>query len=260
MSTSSTGPDNRFPTVVLVHGAFADGSSWAHVISELRSDGIRAIAAANPLRGLAADASYVASVARQIEGPVVLVGHSYGGAVITVAGAGAGNAVGLVYVAAYIPDEGESLADINAGYPDTRLAAAARPAEFPLDGTNENGVELYVAPEAFPAAFAADLPEEAAAVAAVSQRPFAMAGIEEKAGAAAWKTLPSWAVVPTSDEMIQPDALRFMAERAGASTLELDASHAIALSQPGAVADLIRGAVRDLATPSAGTAGQEIHG
>jgi pimeloyl-ACP methyl ester carboxylesterase len=130
------------------------------------------------------------------------------------------------------------------------LAAAARPAEFPLDGTNENGVELYVAPEAFPAAFAADLAEEAAAVAAVSQRPFAMAGTEEKAGAAAWKTLPSWAVVATSDEVIQPDALRFMAERAGASTLQVDASHAIALSQPGAVADLRNRRSRSPPTPS----------
>jgi len=135
----------------------------------------------------------------------VLVGPCYGGAVIMVAGAAADNVVGLVSVAAFTPDEGESLADILASYPDTQLAAV-RPAEFPLDDTGETGVEVYAAPKASPAAFAADLPSEVAAVAAVSQRLFAASGLEEKAGVVAWKTLPSWAVVVTADEMIQPDA------------------------------------------------------
>jgi pimeloyl-ACP methyl ester carboxylesterase len=215
------------------------------VIPELQSDGLQVRAPANPLRGVAADAAYIASVASQIDGPVVLVGHSYGGAVITVAGAAADNVVGLVYVAAFIPDEGESLADILADYADTQFATAARPEEFPLDGTGEKGVELYLAPEAFPAAFAADLPSEVAAVAAVSQRPFATAGAEEKAGAAGWKTLRFWTMVATADQMIPPDAERFMAERAGAHTIvEVEASHSIAVSQPAAVADLIRSAVR----------------
>ncbi len=229
------------PTVVLVHGGFADASFWAPVIRELQASDLPVVAPANPLRGLASDAEYVASVVNQIDGPVLLVGHSYGGAVISVAGAAADNVVGLVYVAAFALDEGESFAEIFQQFGETPLVGAVRPSSYPRpDG--ETAVELTIAPELYRSAFAADLPSELTEVLAVSQRPFA-AIFEDRAQTAAWKSLPSWAVVATSDNAIPPDAERHMAARAGAQTIEVDASHSIALSQPKAVADLIRTAV-----------------
>jgi pimeloyl-ACP methyl ester carboxylesterase len=229
------------PTVVLVHGGFADASFWTPVIQELQARDVPVLAPANPLRGLAGDAAYVASFVNQIDGPVLLVGHSYGGAVITVAGASTPNAVGLVYVAAFILDEGESFGEVFAGFPDTPLLTAVRPSTYPT-GDGETAVELTIAPELYQSAFAADLPSEVTDVLAVMQRPFA-AIFEDRAQAAAWKTLPSWAVVATADNAIHPDAERHMARRAGAETIEVDASHSIALSQPQAVADLIQTAV-----------------
>ena len=225
------------PTVVLVHGAFADASHWAPVIRELQDRGVPVLAPANPLRGLADDAAYIASFASQVDGPVLLVGHSYGGAVISVAGAAAGNVVGLVYVAAWVLDEGESFADVAGAFPPTPLGDALRPSTYPSPGGGQ-AVELTVAPEHYRAAFAADLPTAVTAVAAVSQRPWA-AIFDERAAAAAWKTLPSWAVVATADQAIHPDAERHMARRAGATTIEVAASHSIALSEPAAVADLV---------------------
>jgi pimeloyl-ACP methyl ester carboxylesterase len=229
------------PTVVLVHGGFADASFWTPVIQELQARDLPVLAPANPLRGLAGDAEYIASFVNQIEGPVLLVGHSYGGAVISVAGAAADNVVGLVYVAAFILDEGESFGEVFAGFPDTPLLGAVRPGTYPLpDGGT--AVELSIAPELYRSAFAADLPSEQTEVLAVMQRPFA-AIFEDRAQAAAWKTLPSWAVVATADNAIHPDAERHMARRAGAETIEVEASHSIALSQPRAVVELIRTAV-----------------
>jgi pimeloyl-ACP methyl ester carboxylesterase len=235
------------PTVVLVHGAYADASSWNGVIAELQDAGTAVLAPSNPLRGLVSDSEYITSFVSQIDGPVVLVGHSYGGAVISVAGAQANNVVGLVFVAAFLPEVGESIAEAGAGYPDTKFTGAARPAHYPIDGSAEPAVELTVAPEIFPGAFAADLPEDVTRVLAVSQRPLALAGVEQKATAAAWKTLKTWAIVATKDEMIHPDAERAMAVRAGATTTEIDGSHAIAVSQPAAVAAVIRTAVEALA-------------
>jgi pimeloyl-ACP methyl ester carboxylesterase len=229
------------PTVVLVHGGFADASFWVPVIRELQASNLPVLAPANPLRGLAHDAEYVASVVRQIDGPVLLVGHSYGGAVISVAGAAAANVVGLVYVAAFALDEGESFAEIFGRFGKTPLMDAVRPGEYPVDGGG-TAVELTIAPELYKSAFAADLPDDLIEVLAVSQRPFA-AIFDDRAQAAAWKTLPSWAIVATSDNAIPPEAERSMAARAGAQTVEVDASHSIALSQPTAVADLIRSAV-----------------
>jgi pimeloyl-ACP methyl ester carboxylesterase len=229
------------PTVVLVHGGFADASFWAPVIRELQASDLPVLAPANPLRGLASDAEYIASVVNQIDGPVLLVGHSYGGAVISVAGAAADNVVGLVYVAAFALDEGESFAEIFQQFGETPLVGAVRPSDYPLpDGTT--AVELSIAPELYRSAFAADLPSDLTEVLAVSQRPFA-AIFDDRAQAAAWKSLPSWAVVATADNAIPPDAERHMAARAGAQTIEVDASHSIALSQPAAVADLVRTAV-----------------
>lgn len=229
------------PTIVLVHGGFADASFWAPVIRELQARDLPVLAPANPLRGLALDAEYIASFVRQIDGPVLLVGHSYGGAVISVAGAAADNVVGLVYVAAFALDEGESFAEIFERFGETPLVGAVRPSEYPLAGGG-TAAELTIAPELYRSAFAADVPEDLTEVLAVSQRPFA-AIFEDRAEAAAWKSLPSWAVVATSDNAIPPDAERHMAARAGAQTIEVDASHSIALSQPTAVADLIRSAV-----------------
>ncbi len=238
MSTPDT------PTVVLVHGGFVDASNWTPLIQELQSRGLPVLAPANPLRSLAGDSAYIASVVNDIDGPVLLVGHSYGGAVITVAGASADNVVGLVYLAAFILDEGESFTEVLSQFSDTGLGAALRPHKYPLPGSDEMGLEFTLAPELFGPQFAADVPNEINDVAAIAQRPFA-AVFDERAEAAAWKTLPSWAMVATSDRMIHPDAQRFMAERTGARTIEeIDASHSVAVSQPAAVADLIQTAIK----------------
>ena len=238
------------PTVVLVHGGFADASFWTPVIRQLQARGLPVLAPPNPLRGLAGDAKYIASFVEQIDGPVLLVGHSYGGAVISVAGAEADNVVGLVYVAAFVLDEGESFGEIFAAFPPTPLGEALRPSTYPLtDG--ETAVELTIAPELYRSAFAADLPSEETDVLAVMQRPFA-AIFEDRAQAAAWKRLPSWAVVATSDNAIHPDAERHMARRAGAEIVEVDASHSIALSQPTAVADLIQNAANVVSASAVG--------
>jgi pimeloyl-ACP methyl ester carboxylesterase len=233
-------PDN-IPTVVLVHGGFADASFWTPVVRELQARNVPVLAPANPLRGLAMDAEYLASFVRQIDGPVLLVGHSYGGAVISVAGESADNVVGLVYVAAFALDENESFGEVFAGFPATPLVEALRPSTYPLpDGGT--APELTIAPELYRSAFAADVPAEATEILAVMQRPFA-AIFDERAEAAAWKTLPSWAVVATADNAIHPDAQRHMARRAGAETIEVEASHSIALSQPEPVVSLIQTAV-----------------
>jgi pimeloyl-ACP methyl ester carboxylesterase len=239
----SESPNN--PTVVLVHGGFADASFWGPVITELQAHDLPVLAPPNPLRGLAHDAEYIASFVNQIDGPVLLVGHSYGGAVITIAGAAADNVVGLVYVAGFIPDEGESLAEIGARFPPVRLDEVSRQNTFPLDGKGETAVELSIAPEEYPAFFLPGSPPDVAAAAAVSQRPLAASALRvDKAPAAAWRTLPSWAIVPTGDESIHPDAMRFMAERAGAETVEVPGPHMLMVYEPRFVADRIRDALR----------------
>ncbi|MEV8528411.1 MULTISPECIES: alpha/beta hydrolase [unclassified Streptomyces] len=231
------------PTVVLVHGAFADAASWSGVIAELQSHGIPVIAPPNPLRGLASDAAYVASVAAQIDGPVVLVGHSYGGALITVAGT-TENVVGLVYVAAYVLEEGESLGELQGRFPDSPLVSNLKQWTYPVQGADP-AVEVTITPDAFPDVFAADVPADVTKVLAAAQRPLAAAAFEETAAAAAWKTKPSWALVACADHAINPEVERFGAERAGATIVEIEgASHAVAVSQPKQVAALILDAVR----------------
>lgn len=243
--TQASPAASQTPTVVLVHGAFADASGWAGVISELQASGIAVLAPANPLRSVSGDAAYIASVANQIEGPVLLVGHSYGGMVITNASPLAPNVVGLVYVAAFAPDEGESVQSLAAQATDSQLGSALRPAAFPgPDG--EEGHELYIDQAVFHDVFCADLPAELAAAMAVSQRPGGEAGFGEPSGPAGWKTLPSWAVVATADLTIGVTGERLMAERAGAITVEVDASHVVMISQPAAVADLIKTAIGSL--------------
>lgn len=231
------------PTVVLVHGAFADAGSWSGVIAELQAAGVPVIAPPNPLRGLASDAAYVASVAAQIDGPVVLVGHSYGGALITVAGQ-VENVVGLVYAAAFIPEQSESLGELQDRFPASSLAENLKEWTYPVPG-GDPAVEVTIASEAFSSVFAADLSEDVTKILAVAQRPIAAAAFGEKASAAAWRTKPSWALVAGADNAINPEVERFGAKRAGATVVEAEgASHAIAVSQPKTVADLILQAVR----------------
>ncbi|MFF4035111.1 alpha/beta fold hydrolase [Streptomyces sviceus] len=231
------------PTVLLVHGAFADAASWSGVIAELQGSGIPVVAPPNPLRGLASDAAYIASFAAQIDGPVVLVGHSYGGALITVAGT-TENVVGLVYVAAYALEEGESLGELQGRFPLSSLVSNLKEWRYPVP-SGDPVVEVTIAEAAFPSVFAADVPADVTKVLAAAQRPLAAAAFEETAAAAAWKTKPSWALIAGADQAINPEVERFGAKRAGATVVELEgASHAVAVSQPKAVADLIREAVR----------------
>ena len=226
-------------TVVLVHGAFADGSNWAGVIPLLRAAGVAVLAPANPLRGIDHDAAYIASVASQLPGPVLLVGHSYGGAVITNAGSRADNVRGLVYVGAFIPDEGETLQNLADQATDSKVLPALRPMQYPTNPGSAPDSEFTIDPASFHEVFCADLPAEQAAILAVSQRPLAGVSFGEPTQDPAWKTLPTWALISPSDFVIGPAGERFMAERAGATITEVEASHAMMISQPQAVADVI---------------------
>jgi len=227
------------PTVVLVHGAFADSSSWNGVIERLQAKGVQVTAAANPLRGIEIDSDYVAAVLDETPGPVVAVGHSYGGAVITNAGKNAKNVVGLVYVAAFAPDEGETLGEVEAGSKDSVLNNAQVQLHYPSGNGGEPAVESAIDPGKFHDAFAADLPTEETKIMAATQRPIAALAFTEESGPPAWKDLPSWAVVATGDKAAGTDVIRSEAERAGATITEVEGSHVIMISQPQAVADVI---------------------
>ena len=227
------------PTVVLVHGAFADSSSWNGVIERLQAKGVQVTAAANPLRGIAIDSAYVASVLDETPGPVLAVGHSYGGAVITNAAKQAKNVVGLVYVAAFAPDEGEALGEVEAGSKDSVLGSAQVQLHYPSGNGGDPAVASAIDPEKFQDAFAADLPTDETKIMAVTQRPVAALAFTEKSGPPAWKDLPSWTVVATGDKAAGADVIRSMAERAGATITEVEGSHVIMISQPQAVADVI---------------------
>lgn len=244
MTDSTPTVSNALPTVVLVHGAFADGASWSGVIRGLQAAGLKAIAPANPLRGIPTDSAYIAAVVNAIPGPVILVGHSYGGAVISNAAAGANNVIGLVFVAAFAPDEGEALQDVGARFPEVPLFAALRPTSVPVANNGGTEVELIIDPEAYPTIFAPDLPLHETVVLAATQRPIVAAAFAVPSQAAAWKTLPSWYAVATGDQAIHPDEQRFFAQRAGSVTVEIDASHSVAASHATAIADLILTAAR----------------
>jgi pimeloyl-ACP methyl ester carboxylesterase len=246
-NTMSMNPqDGSRPTVVLVHGAFADGSSWNGVIERLQADGVQVTAPANPLRGISIDSAYIASLLEQIPGPVLAVGHSYGGAVISNAATKANNVVGLVYVAAFAPDEGERLGDVSSTSRDSVLNTALMPLQYPTGQGQETAVEFAMDPEKFHDAFAADLPAEQTAVAAATQRPVAELAFSEPSGEPAWKNLPSWAVVATGDKAAGTDVVRSMAERAGAKITEVEGSHVIMISQPQIVTDVILRALKDV--------------
>ncbi|MEU0257384.1 alpha/beta hydrolase [Streptomyces sp. NPDC006184] len=235
-------PHPAGPTVVLVHGAFADGSSWSAVVEQLQRDGHRVLVPALPLRGLASDAAYIRGVLDGIEGPIVLVGHSYGGAVISHAAAGAPRVEALVYIAAFVPDIGESALGLTAKFPGSTLGEATTAQSYPLPGGGQ-GEELVIRKDVFRQQFAAGVPVTTAQVMAVGQRPIAVAALQEEATAAAWRDIPSWYLVATEDRNIPPAAERWMARRADAHTVTVRAPHAVAVSDPVPVTDLILRAV-----------------
>ena len=230
------------PTVVLVHGAFADSSSWNGVVKILEKDGYPVIAAANPLRGVSSDAQSVASIVKNIKTPVVLVGHSYGGAVISEAAYGNQNVKGLVYVAAFTPEAGETAAELSGRFPGGTLASAlSAPVEL-ADG----GKDLYIQQDKFHDQFAADVPEAEARLMAAGQRPITVAALNEAATDPAWKTIPSWFVYGDKDKNIPPQAMAFMAERAHSkqTVVVKGASHVVMVSNPKVVANLIEKAAQ----------------
>jgi pimeloyl-ACP methyl ester carboxylesterase len=225
----------RVRDVVLVHGAWADGSSWADVIERLQGDGYTVRAVQLPLDSLAHDVAIVRAELARIGRPVVLVGHSYGGAVISEAATGAANVAGLVYVAAYAPDAGETVASLNARFAATPIGPAL---EFDADGN------VTIEPGAFVRVFAADLPSRRARVLAAAQKPIAGAILGTPAGAPAWRQLASWYQVSRDDQVISPELERFMAARMHARTVELSASHVSLISHSQAIAELIEQASR----------------
>ncbi|WIM96393.1 alpha/beta hydrolase [Actinoplanes oblitus] len=224
------------PTIVLVHGAFAESASWTEVTQRLLTDGYRVIAAPNPLRSLSGDAAVVSSILATIDGPVVLAGHSYGGAVMSNAAVGHDHVKALVFVAAFAPEVGESIGELSGKFPGGTLGETLTEVPLP-DGT----VDLYIRQDKYHRQFIADVPAERAALDAVAQRPLNTAALNEGSGEPAWKTVPSWFVYPELDYNIPLAAHRFMAERAGArEQVELPgASHAIPASEPAAVAEVI---------------------
>src|SRR5262245_31927747 len=229
---------NGAVTVVLVHGAFAESSSWNGVIERLQAQGVKVTAAANPLRGLSIDSAFIAGVFEEPPGPVVAVGHSYGRAVITNAAAQSTNAVGLVFVAAFAPEEGESVGEAEGGSKDSVLSSALIPLHYPT-ANGETATEFAIDPARYHDTFAADLAAEQTALMAATQRPVAELAFSEPTEGAAWKRLPSWAVVATGDKAAGTDVIRSMAEQAGATITEVEGSHVITVSQPQAVTDVI---------------------
>jgi pimeloyl-ACP methyl ester carboxylesterase len=223
------------PTIVLVHGAWADASSWSDEIKRLQDDGYPVIAPANPLRSLSGDSAYIASVLAQTPGPIVLVGHSYGGAVITNAAAGNPNVKALVYIDAFIPAVGENILEL--GGAESLVPTSIEFKGFPPFGPND--VDIYVKADAFRATFAADVPPKQAAVMEASQRPIGLLAGAEPTQATAWSTIPSWALVGLQDRTITPAQQLFMANRAGAHVTEINSSHVSLVSHPVEVTKLI---------------------
>jgi pimeloyl-ACP methyl ester carboxylesterase len=229
------------PTVVLVHGAFADASSFGDVIPMLQDAGVDVVAPAVPNRSLNEDAAYVGAILESIDGPIVLAGHSYGAAVVSVAG-GADHVHSLVFLAGFVPDKGESLGELAGRFPESDLARALVPVPVP------GGADLTVDVDEFHAVFAGDVDPVRARTLAASQRPLASAAFGAPADDAAWRSKPSWGIVATADRTINPDVQRFGLRRAGAAVTEVESSHLVMLSHPVAVVDLIDKALRAAAT------------
>jgi pimeloyl-ACP methyl ester carboxylesterase len=231
------------PTIVLVHGAWADATGFDPEIRALRERGFTAIGFANPLRDLAADAMYLAEFLRTLTGPIVLVGHSYGGNVISVAAAGNDQVTALVYLNGWMCDNGESQQQLLEKFEGSLVGPSISPVPFTAADGSE-GVDFYLDREAFHEAFAADVDPETAAVMAAAQRPYAAAAFAgTPSGPLAWKTLPSWYLLGTEDKAIPPALQRFMGERAKATIVEVPASHVSFVSQPEAATQLILQAV-----------------
>jgi pimeloyl-ACP methyl ester carboxylesterase len=226
------------PTFVLVHGAFADASGFGGVIRELESAGHKVVAPPNPLRGVGFDAATVGAVAGAIDGPVVLVGHSYGGAVIGQASATLDNVTALVFLAAFGLDAGESCLSVQQPFPPPLLNSTNAPTAYAAVGAAQ-GPDVYVAKERFRETFCADVPVDMADVMFATQRPLAFAALGENATAAGWKTKPNWFLVSEHDNAISPDAERFMAKRMGATTETIDGSHTAFIAKPVAVTAFI---------------------
>ncbi|MET7333534.1 alpha/beta hydrolase [Nonomuraea sp. NPDC005650] len=234
-------PEGRSkPTVVLVHGAFADASGWNGVAGRLLRDGYPVLAPANPLRGVAADSAYLAGILATLSGPLVLVAHSYGGMVITNAATGNANVKALVYVAAFAPGEGDTLLGLQTKYPGSKLGETAL--DFRPYG--EGLVDGYVKHAVFREVFAGDLPRATTELMWAGQRPSDVRALQEPSGAPAWKEIPSWYLVARDDKVLPAAAQRFMAQRAGARTAEVNASHVAMISKPAVTADLIKRAAR----------------
>ncbi|MEU6420084.1 alpha/beta fold hydrolase [Streptomyces spiralis] len=244
-AAADTDPGGAKPTIVLVHGAFADGSSWNGVIERLERRGYRVMAPANPLRGLYSDSAYIASVLKSIKGPVVLAGHSYGGAVISTAAAGNPQVKALVYISALMPDVGESGMSLSARFPSA-LGTATTSVPYETEGTS--GTDLYLKPDKVHPVFAACLSTGQANLLAITQRPAATTAFSESAKVAAWKDIPSWALVGRQDMTINPDQERFEAKRAHSHTVEINTCHVSLIARPDAVANLILQAATATAT------------
>jgi pimeloyl-ACP methyl ester carboxylesterase len=227
------------PTIVLVHGAFADASGFRPLYDELLAEDLPIIAPPNPLRGLTGgDGDYLKGVIAEIDGPVLLVGHSYGGSVITAAGT-ADNVVGLVYISAFAPDEGENLTDLQSKFPPPGIIPFI--VEHKLPG---GGSEFTLSAEGFHQSFCADVPDDDAAFLEISQRPLAGVALTEAAGTPAWRSRPTWAVLPTADRCIDPGVHHFSYERMGATVTEIEgASHVVMISHPKEVAEVVMTAV-----------------
>jgi pimeloyl-ACP methyl ester carboxylesterase len=233
------------PTVVLVHGAWADGSSWNRVTKRLQADGYTVAVPPNPLRSLSGDSTYLASFLGTISGPIVLAGHSYGGAVITNAATGDTNVKALVYVDAFIPDQGQSLAQLTAPGSCFYVQNLHDVFNFlPIPGAPSDDLDVFVKPDLFPGCFANGLPAKKGAVLAAEQRPITTAALNESSGVPAWKTIPSWAVVGLDDHVIPPAGQLAMANNAGAEITEIRAPHLSMLSDPAAVTKVIEQAAK----------------
>ncbi|WIX79335.1 alpha/beta hydrolase [Amycolatopsis carbonis] len=228
-------PAKAKPTIVLVHGAFADASSWNGEITRLQQRGYQVIAPANPLRGVASDAAYIKALVDSVDGPVVLVGHSYGGDVISEAAYNDPKVQALVYIAGYLPDKGETGLGLTSKFPGSTLGDTLQQVALPGGET-----DLYVKQDLFPKQFAADVPLSQARQMAASQRPVTMSALAEASTDPAWKQKPVWDLIPTGDKNIPPAAQKWMAERAHAHTVVVPgASHAVLVSRPDKVTDII---------------------
>ncbi|GAA4905810.1 pimeloyl-ACP methyl ester carboxylesterase [Nonomuraea thailandensis] len=227
------------PTVVLVHGAFADASGFNELITRLQGAGFPVIAPANPLRDVAGDAAYVSSVLDTIPGPIILVGHSYGGIVITNAARGHDNVKALVYLGAFAPDKGESALKLAGQFPGSELGHALLARDYKLPDGTVAGTDGYITAEKFREVFAADLPAYRTRAMAATQRPGSATGLSDGSGEPAWKNIPSWYLIPTQDKVIPPAAQRFMAKRAGSTVKEIRSSHVVMTSHPDAAAAVV---------------------